>query len=87
MTDLILAFDFGGTKHTAGLIERGAREWLAQKQVTSPPGADGDRVGGPSERQRAAEAMGEGPRRPLPRGQRVKHGEIVHMHQRDAVVP
>lgn len=42
MTDLILAFDFGGTKHTAGLIERGATSWLAQKQVASPPGADGD---------------------------------------------
>ncbi len=42
MTDLILAFDFGGTKHTAGLIERGARTWLAQQQVASPPGADGD---------------------------------------------
>jgi len=42
MTELILAFDFGGTKHTAGLIERGGREWLAQKQVASPPGADGD---------------------------------------------
>jgi glucokinase len=41
MTDLILAFDFGGTKHTAGLIERSAHTWLAQKQVTSPPGADG----------------------------------------------
>ena len=27
MTELILAFDFGGTKHTAGLAVRGERAW------------------------------------------------------------
>ena len=42
MTDLILAFDFGGTKHTAGLIGRGETEFRARQQVTSPPDADGD---------------------------------------------
>jgi len=40
MTDLILALDFGGTKHTAALVERGARTWRARRQVVSPPGAD-----------------------------------------------
>lgn len=40
MSDLFLAFDFGGTKHSAGLTGRGEREWRARRQVVSPPGAD-----------------------------------------------
>ena len=40
MSDLLLAFDFGGTKHTAGLTARGERTWRARQQVASPPGAD-----------------------------------------------
>lgn len=40
MTDLILAFDFGGTKHTAGVVARGERAWRARQQVASPHGAD-----------------------------------------------
>lgn len=35
---LLLALDFGGTKHTAGVIERGARVWDAHKRV--PTGAN-----------------------------------------------
>ena len=37
---LILALDYGGTKHTAGLAAVGGREWLAHDRVYSPPGAD-----------------------------------------------
>lgn len=40
MTDLILAFDFGGTKHIAGITGRGERELRARRQVESPHGAD-----------------------------------------------
>ncbi len=40
MSDLILALDFGGTKHTAGVAVRGESGWLARRQVASPPGAD-----------------------------------------------
>jgi glucokinase len=40
MSDVILAFDFGGTKHTAGLTTRGSREWQSRRQVFSPPGAN-----------------------------------------------
>ena len=40
MTDLILGFDFGGTKHIAGLTGRGERTLRARRQVQSPPGAD-----------------------------------------------
>ncbi|MCC7358221.1 MAG: ROK family protein [Anaerolineales bacterium] len=42
MTELILALDFGGTKHTAGLIGRGETEFRARRQVISPANADGD---------------------------------------------
>lgn len=40
MTDLILAFDFGGTKHIAGLTGRGERTLRARRQVASPHGAN-----------------------------------------------
>jgi glucokinase len=36
----ILALDFGGTKHTVGVLEGGNKEWRARQQVFSPPGAD-----------------------------------------------
>jgi glucokinase len=42
MTELILAFDFGGTKHIAGVVGRGERSLRARRQVQSPPGADAD---------------------------------------------
>jgi len=38
--DLFLALDYGGTKHTAALLARGERDWLAHTRVYSPPGAD-----------------------------------------------
>lgn len=34
---LILALDFGGTKHAAGLIVAGERQWLKRQRVLSPP--------------------------------------------------
>lgn len=37
---LILALDYGGTKHTAALIVPGQNTWLAHGRVVSPPGAD-----------------------------------------------
>jgi glucokinase len=37
---LILALDYGGTKHTAALLAVGKRAWLACERVYSPPGAD-----------------------------------------------
>jgi len=37
---LILALDFGGTKHTAGSLIPGERQWRSREQVFSPPGAD-----------------------------------------------
>ncbi len=45
MRDLILAFDFGGTKVTAVTIQRTTLNdptpsWLAKKRLFSPPGAD-----------------------------------------------
>jgi glucokinase len=40
MTDLLLALDFGGTKHTAAVIARGERDWRAHRRVFSPAGAD-----------------------------------------------
>lgn len=39
--DLLLALDYGGTKHAAGLVEVGARQWLAHKRVAAPPGSNG----------------------------------------------
>ncbi len=41
LPDLLLALDYGGTKHTAALLVRGAHDWLAHARVYSPPGADG----------------------------------------------
>ena len=37
---LLLALDYGGTKHTAALLVPGERMWLAHGRVFSPPGAD-----------------------------------------------
>jgi glucokinase len=37
---IILALDYGGTKHTAAVAETGKREWLAHERIFSPPGAD-----------------------------------------------
>ncbi len=37
---LLLALDYGGTKHTAALLVPGERTWLAHGRVFSPPGAD-----------------------------------------------
>jgi len=39
---LILALDYGGTKHTAAIIAVGEHTWLAHQRVYSPPGADGN---------------------------------------------
>ena len=41
MHSLILALDYGGTKHTAALLAVGEQTWLAHERVYSPPGADG----------------------------------------------
>jgi glucokinase len=38
---LILALDYGGTKHTAAVLAAGGRDWLAHERTYSPPGADG----------------------------------------------
>ena len=38
---LILALDYGGTKHTAALLAVGERAWLVHERAYSPPGADG----------------------------------------------
>jgi glucokinase len=40
MKPLVLALDYGGTKHTAALLVVGERAWLAHERVYSPPGAD-----------------------------------------------
>jgi glucokinase len=37
---LILALDYGGTKLSAALVERGERAWRASKRVPSPPNHD-----------------------------------------------
>ncbi len=37
---LLLALDYGGTKHTAALLVPGERTWLAHGRVFSSPGAD-----------------------------------------------
>ena len=39
--ELYLALDFGGTKHAAGLIQRGSRHWLGQRRSPAPPNSDG----------------------------------------------
>ncbi len=38
---LILALDFGGTKHAAALIEAGASVWRARRRQPAPPNSDG----------------------------------------------
>jgi len=38
--ELLLALDYGGTKHTAGLLRRGEDAWAAHGRVYSPAGAD-----------------------------------------------
>ncbi len=40
MPQLLLALDFGGTKHTAAVIARGERAWRTHRRVFSPTGAD-----------------------------------------------
>jgi glucokinase len=42
MTRLLLALDFGGTKHTAAVIASGERQWQAHRRIFSPPDADKD---------------------------------------------
>lgn len=42
MNELILALDFGGTKHTAAVILRGQATWQGRQQVASPPGANAE---------------------------------------------
>jgi glucokinase len=37
---ILLALDFGGTKHSAAVAEIGSREWLGLRRAKSPPGAD-----------------------------------------------
>ena len=39
MTNLLLALDFGGTKLSAGVIERAATSWRGLRRVPSQPGA------------------------------------------------
>ena len=39
-TQILLALDYGGTKHTAALVAPGERHWRAYRRVLSPPGAD-----------------------------------------------
>lgn len=40
MDELLLALDYGGTKHAAAVLRRGEQTWAAQARVTCPPGAD-----------------------------------------------
>jgi glucokinase len=40
LRDLILALDYGGTKHTAAILAIGECDWLAHERVYSPPSAD-----------------------------------------------
>lgn len=40
MAQLVLALDFGGTKHTAAAAGRGERTWRGHARAFSPPGAD-----------------------------------------------
>jgi glucokinase len=39
---LLLALDYGGTKHTAALVAAGERTFLAHERIYCPPGADGN---------------------------------------------
>jgi glucokinase len=40
---LILALDFGGTKHAAGLITEGETEWLAYRRIPAPHESNGEK--------------------------------------------
>jgi glucokinase len=40
VNDLLLALDYGGTKHTAALLRAGEHAWAAHARVLSSPGAD-----------------------------------------------
>lgn len=40
MKNLILALDFGGTKHAAAVLVPGEKHWLAYRRAVSPPNAD-----------------------------------------------
>ena len=40
MKTLILALDFGGTKHAAATVASGERQWLKQRRTLSPPNAN-----------------------------------------------
>lgn len=42
MRSLLLALDFGGTKHTAAVLAAGERQWRGHRRALSPPGADAD---------------------------------------------
>jgi len=42
MTGLLLALDFGGTKHTAAVVARGERHWRAHRRVLLSPHADAE---------------------------------------------
>jgi glucokinase len=37
---LILALDFGSTKHAAAVVARGEKQWLAYRRAISPHDAD-----------------------------------------------
>jgi glucokinase len=39
---LILALDYGGTKHTAGVVAAGERDWRARRQAPATPGGNAD---------------------------------------------
>ena len=39
-TQLLLALDYGGTKHTAAVLAPGERRWTRRRQVLSPPNPD-----------------------------------------------
>ena len=40
MAQLLLALDFGGTKHTAAVMAHGEHRWRAHRRIFSAPGAD-----------------------------------------------
>ena len=40
MEDILLALDFGGTKHSAGITAPGMHDWMGFKRIISPPNAD-----------------------------------------------
>jgi len=40
VNDLLLALDYGGTKHTAAVLKAGEHAWAAHARVLSSPGAD-----------------------------------------------